>query len=147
MKFLKWALVGIITLLVLLAAIALVALKIEERQSAYLKLKNRPELQNNSYIINNVHIIPMTTDTVLRNKRIEVVDGSIRAIGDAMDGGGDMPVIDGGGNYLSPGLIDMHMHLWDKFELGLYLANGVTTVRSLLGMPLHLKVKEEINAD
>ena len=27
-----------------------------------------------------------------------------------------------------PGLIDMHVHVWDKYDLGLYLANGVTTV-------------------
>lgn len=39
----------------------------------------------------------------------------------------------------------MHVHVWDKYELGLYLANGVTAIRNLWGMPMHLRLKEAIN--
>ena len=53
-------------------------------------------------------------------------------------------IIDGENKFLSPGLIDMHVHVWDRYELGLYLANGVTTVRNLWGIPLHLRIKEEL---
>jgi imidazolonepropionase-like amidohydrolase len=38
----------------------------------------------------------------------------------------------------------MHVHVWDEYELGLYLANGVTTVRNLWGQPMHLRMKEAI---
>jgi len=43
----------------------------------------------------------------------------------------DARVIDARGKWLLPGLIDMHVHLWDtdRLPLGLFLANGVTTVR------------------
>ena len=34
----------------------------------------------------------------------------------------------------------MHVHIWDKAELGAYLASGVTTVRNMSGMPFLLKM-------
>lgn len=86
----------------------------------------------------------MTSDTVVTGMSVKVVNGVIQNIAPAIEG--DEPVIDAGGGYLSPGLTDMHMHLWDRHELGLYLANGVTSVRNLLGMPFHLAVKEQINS-
>ena len=54
-------------------------------------------------------------------------------------------IIDLKDKVVMPGLIDMHVHVWDRYELGLYLANGVTTVRNLWGIPLHLRIKEENN--
>jgi hypothetical protein len=56
---------------------------------------------------------------------------------------GNFTRVDAEGRYLMPGLIDMHVHLWDRYELGLYLANGVTAVRNVWGMPMHLRMKEE----
>jgi hypothetical protein len=41
----------------------------------------------------------------------------------------------------------MHVHVWDRYELGLYLSNGVTAVRNLWGMPMHLRLKEDIKND
>jgi cytosine/adenosine deaminase-related metal-dependent hydrolase len=43
-----------------------------------------------------------------------------------------------------PGLFDMHVHLHDRKYLGLYLASGVTTVRNLRGLPMHLRWKKEL---
>ncbi len=43
-----------------------------------------------------------------------------------------------------PGLIDMHVHVWDEAELPAYLANGVTTVRNASGMPFHLEFEKQI---
>ena len=85
----------------------------------------------------------MSKDTVLRNKTIFIRDGIIEDIGDSIDREG-VKRIEGNNKYISPGLIDMHMHLWDKQELGLYLANGITTVRNLWGMPMHLRIKREL---
>jgi len=41
----------------------------------------------------------------------------------------------------------MHVHVWDRYELGLYLSNGVTAVRNLWGMPMHLRIKEDVIND
>jgi len=41
----------------------------------------------------------------------------------------------------------MHVHVWDRYELGLYLSNGVTAIRNLWGMPMHLRIKEAVNND
>lgn len=54
--------------------------------------------------------------------------------------------VDAGGAYATPGLIDMHVHVWGEAELSAYLAHGVTTVRNLSGMPFHLRMAEQIEA-
>ena len=144
MTYLKRGLFGLFILFLVLLLAALLVLKVEDVQTAYLQIKNQPALQRNSYVIRNVNLVPMTADTISPNKSVQVVDGRITAIGPDVGSAND-PVIDGRGFYLSPGLVDMHMHLWDKFELGLYLAYGVTAVRNLLGMPFHLAVKKEIS--
>jgi len=40
-------------------------------------------------------------------------------------------VLDGAGEYLVPGLIDLHAHIWDDASLLSWLHNGVTTVRDI----------------
>ncbi len=52
--------------------------------------------------------------------------------------------IDASGMYLLPGLIDMHVHIWDAPELLAYLSYGVTTVRNASGMPYLLNFQEQI---
>jgi len=144
MKHLKRILYLIVSILIILLIIPFVAIKIENNQLSYLKIKNQSSLSVNSYIIKNVNLIPMTMDTVLMNRNIRIVDGIIKNIDEKIIDDNE-EVIDGKGMFLSPGLIDMHVHVWDRFELGLYLANGVTTVRNLLGIPFHLDIKNEIN--
>src|SRR5690606_17660036 len=60
-------------------------------------------------------------------------------------------VIDGGGRYLVPGLAEMHAHVpggadarYLEEVLFLYVANGVTTARGMLGEPSHLALRERI---
>lgn len=88
----------------------------------------------------------MVADTVWFNKSVYVEDGTIIGVYDAIVKEG-VAEIDGQNGFLSPGLIDMHVHLWDKQELGLYLANGVTTIRNLWGFPMHLRLKKELASD
>jgi imidazolonepropionase-like amidohydrolase len=57
--------------------------------------------------------------------------------------------IDGRGKWLVPGLADMHVHLFSRSDLDLYLANGVTTVRNLGGYGAAdsiLEIRREIEA-
>ncbi|MEZ5939725.1 MAG: amidohydrolase family protein [Hyphomonadaceae bacterium] len=55
-------------------------------------------------------------------------------------------VIEGAGRTLLPGLVDMHVHIWDQAELGAYLSYGVTTVRNASGMPFLLEMRDAIDA-
>lgn len=76
---------------------------------------------------------------LIRNHQIvAVISGSRRA--PATD------EIDASGLTVLPGLVDMHVHVWDPAVLGAYLSYGITTVRNMSGLPFHLALTEEIEA-
>jgi imidazolonepropionase-like amidohydrolase len=52
--------------------------------------------------------------------------------------------VDGRGRWLMPGLIDLHVHVFDESDLRLLLAHGVTSARNMLGLPLHLRLREAV---
>ena len=126
--------------------VLLVAIGIDTYRTGYLKVKNIEFSDNDSYLIINVNIIPMNQDTVLTDKMVHVKDGVIQKIGDQIELEG-VEIIDAGNRFLTPGLIDMHVHIWDRYELGLYLSNGVTAGRNLWGMPMHLRIKQDVAND
>jgi len=143
MKIFKRILIGILILIALIVLTIAVLYVVDTSGASYLKTKNMEAPLSNEYLIKNVNVIPMTKDTVLANKMVHIKAGKIYSVDDIIKEQ-DLLIIDGQGKFLSPGLIDMHVHVWDRFELGLYLANGVTTVRNLWGVPLHLRIKDEI---
>jgi hypothetical protein len=121
-----------------------ITIAVDAYRTGYLDVtKNKAE--TNSYLLTRVNVIPMNQDTVLTNKMVYIKDGKIQDIQDSIPLE-NIEVIDGKNKYLLPGLIDMHVHVWDKYELGLYLANGVTAIRNVWGMPMHLRMKKEINS-
>gem|GEM_PF-431834 len=146
MKFLKITCFIIASVLLILLAVGFGAFMVEQSKTSYLEIDRNSGLLNNSYVITNVNVVPMTTDIVLTNQTVRIVDGMIKSINEEAPTVNEN-VIDGNGAFLSPGLIDMHVHVWDRFELGLYLANGVTTVRNVWGLPMHLRMKAEIKND
>lgn len=146
MKLLKSVLKIITALLLTLTIVCIVFLVVDVHNTAYLKIKNNPSLNETSYLITNINIVPMSEDTILANKTLWVKNGIIENIADSIVLEG-IEIIDGKNNFLSPGLVDMHTHLWDKQELGLYLANGVTTIRNLWGYPMHLRIKKALNGE
>jgi imidazolonepropionase-like amidohydrolase len=93
----------------------------------------------------NVNVIPMDRERVLANQTVVVKNGLITDIGNTkkVKLPKDAVRIDGTGKYLIPGLVDMHTHLLsdsDEFpdsigpdELRVMVANGVTTVRFMIG--------------
>ncbi|MCK0135778.1 amidohydrolase family protein [Arenibacter sp. S6351L] len=125
---------------------AIIALGLDILGTSYLKIKNVPASNNTTYLITNVNIIPMFQDTVLANKMVYIQDGIIKSISESLPNK-EVEIVDAQGKFLLPGLIDMHVHVWDKYELGLYLANGVTAVRNVWGIPMHLRIKEDVNND
>jgi len=107
-------------------------------------------------LITNVNIISMKDSTIAYKKSVLIADGKIVSINDVMNTGpkSKTVVIDGGGAYMMPGLFDMHMHFYHdmgldkkylKEEVSLPLANGVTTVRIMNGMPEYLELKKDIS--
>lgn len=100
-----------------------------------------------------VNVIPMDRERILMNQTVIVRQGIITAIGDAkkIKVPKDAVRVDGTGKYLIPGLVDMHTHLLsdgDEFpdsiaedELKVMVANGVTTVRFMIGTPELLELR------
>jgi imidazolonepropionase-like amidohydrolase len=108
------------------------------------------------FAITNVNLITMENETVLPDRTVLIGDGKILAIDDA---GKITPpqgaqIIDGQGKYLVPGLAEMHAHIPQPRDstdtsnveetLFLYLSNGITTIRGMLGAPYHLKLREQV---
>lgn len=145
MKIVKRVLQFIGVLLGVFLVFIAIVLVVDNQNTKYLKIENS-KFTNNTYLITNATIIPMNQDTILGNKMLYIKDGLIQEISDNIKIK-DVEIIDAKNNYLIPGLIDMHVHLWDRYELGLYLSNGITTVRNLWGMPMHLRLKEDIKND
>ncbi|MGH9841513.1 MAG: amidohydrolase family protein [Blastocatellia bacterium] len=89
--------------------------------------------------ITHVAVVTMESRQALPDQTVVVENGVIRAIAPSatIDVTG-MQIIDGSGKHLMPGLADMHTHITDAGVLRLYLANGVTQVRNLEGLPFHL---------
>ncbi len=136
----------VLALIGVLVLTGIITLWIDSLGTNYLKINKNEPIYNNSYLITNVNVIPMNRDTVLVNKMVHIKKGVIAKIADtiAID---SVQIFDAENKFLLPGLIDMHVHVWDRYELGLYLSNGVTGVRNLWGMPMHLRIKEDVIKD
>ncbi|MGB7203195.1 MAG: amidohydrolase family protein [Pyrinomonadaceae bacterium] len=102
-----------------------------------------------------VNVIPMDRERVVADQTVIVRNGLIVEIGNAakMKVPKDAITIDGKGKYLIPGLVDMHTHLLsdsDEYpdsiapdELRVMVANGVTTVRFMIGTPELLELRSQ----
>lgn len=99
-------------------------------------------------IIANTNIIKLEGDAskILKSHSVLIEDGVIKAVFDEpiQDNKVDL-IIDGRGKFLLPGLIDVHVHIWDAPELAAYLSFGITTIRNTSGMPYHLKLRDEVS--
>ncbi|UCH20714.1 MAG: amidohydrolase family protein [Deltaproteobacteria bacterium] len=90
----------------------------------------------------NVNLVPMTDEKIVKNQTVLVKGKRIVEIGSSKTVAvpANSKLIDGTGAYLMPGLADMHMHtrdnwddwlsIWPVSPFNLYLANGVTTIRN-----------------
>ena len=100
----------------------------------------------------NVNVVPMTSPELLRAQTVVVDAGRIRAVGpvDSVPVPENATIVDGTDRYLMPGLADMHAHVprqeGSELErvLTLFAVRGVTTVRGMLGAPLHLDLRDAL---
>jgi imidazolonepropionase-like amidohydrolase len=103
----------------------------------------------------DVAVLPMDGEGVLEGQTVVVVDGVITAIGpaDEIQVGAGATILDGTGRYLMPGLAEMHAHVppgdnppREAVEdiLFLYVANGITTIRGMLGSAYQIPLADEL---
>jgi imidazolonepropionase-like amidohydrolase len=104
-------------------------------------------------LFENATVITMTGAGTLTGQDVLVLDGRIAQI--AGTGSIDPPPrairVDASGRFLVPGLAEMHAHLpgpeqrqYAEDVLLLYVAHGITTIRSMLGHPWHLELRRAV---
>jgi imidazolonepropionase-like amidohydrolase len=114
--------------------------------------RNEQAGENRTLAFENVNVVPMDRQRIIKEQTVIIRGGKIAHIGPARKTKvpEDAVRVDGTGRYLMPGLVDMHVHLRDYPDeemsalLKLYVANGVTTVLNLSGIPRHLELREKI---
>lgn len=112
------------------------------------------EQKENAILIENVNVINVRDGSIVANSDVYVEIGKIESITESgSKKWKKIRKIDGTDKYLMPGLAEMHAHIpspqWgrDNTEetLFLYLSNGITTIRGMLGHPVHLELREKAN--
>ncbi len=100
----------------------------------------------------NVNIVPMTTEVVLSAQTVIVARGKIANIGpvESVPIPEDAQIVDGTDRFLMPGLAEMHAHVTgtrpaeiDRL-FTLFVANGITTIRGMLGQYSHLDLRARL---
>lgn len=110
---------------------------------------NSPEKMD--VVFTNVNVVTMQKEEVLINKDVFVSNGLIKEIVNSGTSNTDNYLtIDAKDKYLSPGLSDLHIHPVSTnhliYDLFLYLAKGLTTVRVMWGFDEHVELRNRINA-
>jgi imidazolonepropionase-like amidohydrolase len=113
---------------------------------------SQEKVSGTALLISNVNSIDVRNGSVLENQQIIIDSGKIKRISATIENATMYKTtIDGTGKFLIPGLAEMHAHIPppttdpERIEetLFLYLSNGITTIRGMLGDPLHLKLREQ----
>jgi len=101
-----------------------------------------------SLIIDNVNIVDVELEKVILNQQVIIKGGIIVEIRPAQTPFNDSAINfkDAKGGFLMPGLIDMHVHAYEKSAFELSLSHGVTHVRVMNGVEQHLDWRSEQSA-
>lgn len=90
-----------------------------------------------TFALDHVAVVDVRTGEVARDRIVVVSGGHVRAV--AASGATEPPagtlLLDAHGKFLIPGLWDMHVHIHDPGFLTLLVAEGVTGVREMGGVP------------
>jgi hypothetical protein len=105
----------------------------------------------------NVTAVPLDRERALPDHTVVVRGGRIVAFGPSrtVPVPADATRIDGKGKFLLPGMAEMHAHIpggppgpasdaYMRRVLALFAANGITTIRGMLGDPRHLTLRAEV---
>jgi imidazolonepropionase-like amidohydrolase len=110
-----------------------------------------PSVMAEGILLGPVNVVSMQSGQVQSNRAVVIVDEKIVAVFEYAGSAGDQDQrpIDGRNGYLIAGLAEMHAHIPSQSQgeqrardvLALYLANGITTARGMLGEPWHLELR------
>lgn len=121
-----------------------------EREKARLsRLAPLPGLPPGDVALVNVNVLPMSGEELLVRQTVVVRQGRIASIGptEEISPPKGIPAPDVAGAYVLPGLADMHVHSGQNpLALSLFLANGVTTIREMAGLPVYLEWAERVRS-
>lgn len=103
---------------------------------------SRPD--SSAVILEDVNIIDAEKGAIQENQSILIVDGAIAEISNSVQldwpDYAHRPVVSG--RYVSPALIDAHVHLFDERDLQMYSTFGVMAVRNMDGWDWHLRLRD-----
>lgn len=96
-------------------------------------------------LIQNISVLSEDGKRFIPHQSVLIKEGIIASIDSIIDASPDAKIIDGTHKFLIPGLIDSHVHLLKSpNDLLLYIANGVTEIREMMGDEVHLQWRQEI---
>ena len=113
---------------------------------ALLAAQEAPQAQSQALILRNVTLIDGTGAAAQPGVTLVITGNRITDVGRNVRVPPQAQVVDATGKFVIPGLWDMHIHIhrWD--ELVILLANGVTGVRLMAGLPEYFKMQQEIES-
>ncbi len=106
-------------------------------------------------LIKNVTIVPMDTERIVPGQDVFVSKGKIVSVGNTgkIKTGDNIFIVDGTGKFLMPGLAEMHAHVPPENDMTaieqtgfLFALKGITTIRGMLGHPLHLEYRKKVTS-
>ena len=117
----------------------------------------RGQLPSAATAFTNVTVVPLDRERTLADQTVVIRGDRIVAMGRAADVQvpADAMRIDGRGKFLMPGMAEMHAHIpggpagpaadaYMQRVMALFVANGVTTIRGMLGDPRHLTLRAAV---
>ncbi len=115
-------------------------------------IQSQDTVSPTAMLIAGVNVVDVRNGTIIEDRDIVIDSGLIKSITSRLD----QPElysqkIDGKGYYILPGLAEMHAHIPSpptsstriEETLFLYLSNGITTIRGMLGHPSHLDLRQK----
>jgi len=147
-KLKKWLLrLSLALLLIILGFLIFANNELKQMFGAYTDIVDSSQFDVVSIptTITNISILSPDGSRFIENQTVRIDKGKINSI-DSINKGPTTPlIINGQGKYLIPGLVDAHVHTWQSpNDLLLYVANGVTHIREMMGNSEHLKWRQEI---
>lgn len=115
--------------------------------------KPQEKISETAILIANTNVVDVRTGDIIEQRQVVIDSGKIQRIAEVVENAeGYTTTIDGAGKFLMPGLAEMHAHIPQPSTrnpevvdetLFLYLSNGITTIRGMLGGPSHLELREK----
>ncbi|WP_100644699.1 amidohydrolase family protein [Alteromonas facilis] len=139
--WLKRIVVVLLSFVLLLSLLLVLSVLMAKQQPA-----NTPSgvKRDGHFWITNVNVYRNETRDYL-HADIEIIDGRIATVTPYKQATiRDNVKLDGDGMYVTPGLIDAHVHVFDAVDMQAYLSYGVTSVRNMMGFPFHLRLKQAL---